>query len=136
MAEFIATQRVEHEVPHSVSCRAFGISQAWFYKWQHGDTSVRRARRTALAAQIRHLFLKHKRRYGSPRITADLKAEGWQVSVNTVAALMAEQQLVARPRHAAAGLPRSRTPRRCRHRTWCGVISRCETGRTRPGWAT
>ena len=67
-----------------------GVSQAWLYKWVHGDVSLRRARRGALeAAQIRYLFTKHKRRfgYGSPRITADLQALGWRVSKNTVAEL-------------------------------------------------
>jgi HTH-like domain len=37
--------------------------------------------------------------YGSPRITADLVEAGWKVSVNTVAGLMRELPLVARPRH-------------------------------------
>jgi putative transposase len=72
------------------------VSQAWFYKWRHGDVSVRRKRRTALAAQIDYLFALHHRSYGSPRITADLRTAGWRVSPNTVAALMAEHGLVAR----------------------------------------
>lgn len=78
----------EHGVPFATCCRALGASRAWFYKWRHGDGSLRRARREALAAAVRYLFTKHKRRYGSPRITADLQEMGWRVSVNTVAKLM------------------------------------------------
>jgi putative transposase len=98
LAGFVAAQRVEYGVPHTVSCRALGVSQAWLYKWSHGDVSLRRHRRAALAAQIKYLFVRHKNRYGSPRITAELRDQGWRVSENTVAALMREQQLVARGR--------------------------------------
>ena len=97
MATFIATQRAEYNIPHATCCRALGVSQAWFYKWQHGDASVRRARRQQLRVAIRRLFAAHRGRYGSPRITADLREEGWSVSVNTVAAIMAELGLRARP---------------------------------------
>lgn len=96
LAAFIAAQRDVHGIPHAVACRALGVSQAWFYKWCHGDVSVRRARRRALAALIAYLFKKHRGTYGSPRITADLKDLGWRVSENTVAQLMREQELVAR----------------------------------------
>jgi putative transposase len=96
LTTFIAAQRAEHAVPHATSCRALDVSQAWFYKWSNGDVSLRRHRRAALAAQIDYLFVKHKRRYGSPRITAELRGQGWVVSENTVAGLMREQRLVAR----------------------------------------
>jgi transposase InsO family protein len=58
--------------------------------------SPRAARRAALAAEIRRLFAAHRGTYGSPRITADLRAAGWTVSTNTVAAIMGEQGLEAR----------------------------------------
>jgi hypothetical protein len=96
VAGFIAIQRVEHGVPHATSCRALGMSQAWFYKWCHGGPSSRHARREQLTAKIKQLFAAHRGRYGSPRITADLRDEGWRVSVNTVAKIMAELGLKAR----------------------------------------
>jgi transposase InsO family protein len=98
VAGFIAAQRVRHGIPHAVSCRALGVSQAWFYKWVRGDTSPRRARRDRLAAEIGRLFAVRRGLYGSPRIAADLRDLGWRVSENTVAQLMAEQRLVARAR--------------------------------------
>jgi putative transposase len=85
-------------VPHATSCRALGVSQAWFYKWRHGDPSAQHARREQLKVAIRRLFAKHHGTYGSPRITADLRDEGWRVSENTVAALMRELGLRARRR--------------------------------------
>ena len=96
MAAFIAAQRADHGVPQVVSCQALGVSQAWFYKWRHGDGSPRRARRERLKAEIRRLFEAHQGKRGSPMITADLKDAGWTVSKNTVAALMAEMGLAAR----------------------------------------
>ena len=106
VATFIVAQRVEFGVPHATACRALGASQAWFYKWRHGDPSPRHARREQLIIEIRQLFAAHNGRYGSPRICADLRAEGWRVSVNTVAAIMAEQGLQARPKRRRRGTTR------------------------------
>jgi putative transposase len=106
LAALIAAQRVEHGIPHAVSCRALGVSQAWFYKWRRGDPSVRRKRRQALVSTIAYLFRAHHGTYGSPRITADLRDMGWRVSDNTVAALMAEQGLVARRKRRRRGTTR------------------------------
>jgi transposase InsO family protein len=96
VAAFIAAQRDTHRVPQATSCRALGVSQAWFYKWRHGDASPRHARREQLKVAIRRLFATHHGTYRSPRITADLRDEGWRVSENTVAELMRELGLQAR----------------------------------------
>jgi putative transposase len=96
VAAFIAAQGDEHGVPLAAACRALGVSRSWFYKWAPGQLPPRAARRERLKAEIRRLFAGHQGKYGSPRITADLRDEGWAVSENTVAALMREQGLAAR----------------------------------------
>jgi hypothetical protein len=62
--------------------------------------------RAALAAEVARLFKAHNGTYGSPRLTADLRDAGWQVSVNTVAAVMRELGLAARRRKLRWSLTR------------------------------
>jgi putative transposase len=96
VAALIAAQREQHQIPHATACRALGVSRSWFYKWKDHALTPRAARRQALAAEVRRLFTVHRGTYGSPRITADLREAGWQISENTVAAVMREQGLAAR----------------------------------------
>ena len=95
MAALIAAQRAQHRIPHAVSCRALGVSQSWFYKWHGGAPGPRAQRREKLKAEVGRLFKLHEGKYGAPRITADLRDDGWRVSENTVAALMRDQHLAA-----------------------------------------
>ncbi len=69
-------QGEQHGIPYATACRALQVSPAWFYKWRHGDPSPRHARRISLAAEVARLFATHHGRYGSPRITADLREGG------------------------------------------------------------
>jgi len=62
-------------------------------------------RREALKAEVARLFALHRGKYGSPRITADLRDAGQRVSANTVAAMMREQGLPARRKKGARALP-------------------------------
>ena len=98
MAALIAARRAQDGIPYAVACRALGVSRSWFYKHQDGQLPLRAQRREKLKAEIARLFALHGGKYGSPRITADLREDGWRVSENTVAALMAEQHLAARPK--------------------------------------
>ena len=52
---------------------------------------------------MKRLFALHGGKYGSPRITADLRDAGWRVSQNTVAGLMRELGLAARQTRRRAG---------------------------------
>jgi len=96
VAALIAARRAEDGIPYAVSCRALGVSRAWFYKWKAGQLPPRAERRERLKAEVARLFAVHAGKYGSPRITADLKDAGWRVSENTVAGLMRELGLAAR----------------------------------------
>jgi putative transposase len=106
VAALIAAQRDGHGIPCAVACRALGVSRSWLYKWRRGDGSARRARRERLKAEVRRLFAAHKGKRGSPMITADLHDLGWRVSKNTVAAVMAEMGLAARPKKRRKGTTR------------------------------
>lgn len=106
MAALVAAQRAEHGVPVAAACRAAGVSRSWYYKWSGRGLPRRAVRREQLKAEIRRLFEAHKGKRGSPVITADLRDAGWKVSKNTVAALMAEVGLAARPKKKRKGTTR------------------------------
>jgi putative transposase len=106
VAAFIAAQGADHGIPAAACCRALGVPRSWYYKWKDGDRSPRRARRERLKAEIARLFAEHKSKRGSPMIAADLRDAGWRVSKNTVAVLMAEMGLAARPKRRRRGTTR------------------------------
>jgi putative transposase len=96
VASFVAAQRTDHGVPHAVSCRALEVSESWFYKWKQRQPSARHQRRARLDVDVRRSFEESDGDYGSPRVRADLRADGWRVSKKSVAASMRRQGLVGR----------------------------------------
>lgn len=141
VARFIAAQRAEYRIPHAVACRALGVCQSWFYKWHRRGLPPRVVRRVELDQAVAGVFWRRQGTYGSPRIVAELREAGWRVSVNTVAASMAGQQLVARSKQrrrgttrpgrgrwrAADQLGRNFTATRINQR-WCGDGTEIPTG--------
>lgn len=106
VAAHIASQRTDHGVPHALSCRALGVSESWFYKWHGRPPTPRQRRRRALEEAITSIFEASGRTYGSPRIHAELRAQGWRVTKHTVAKLMATAHLVARAKKRRRNLTR------------------------------
>ncbi|MFJ6730529.1 IS3 family transposase [Streptomyces sp. NPDC091281] len=106
MARVISDHRTGHNIPHTVSCRALGVSESWFYKWRGRRPTGRELRRQQLADEIREIFTESGGTYGSPKIFILLVRKGWRISVNTVAKLMAELGLVARVVKRRNGLTR------------------------------
>jgi putative transposase len=77
----------------------FGVSRQGYAKWVKrlsGPLGPRAAGNEALAAAIRRIFLAKRCRYGAPRVTVELRRQGWTVGENRVARLMVEAGLVAR----------------------------------------
>ena len=83
---FIAAHASEHAV--RLMCRVLDVARSWFHAWRRA--APRRAERAAgrgnLAEQIREVFETGKRRYGAPRIPAELRDRG--VSKRLIARLM------------------------------------------------
>jgi hypothetical protein len=96
VARFIADQRTSYRVPHTITCVLLGVSLAWFYKWLDRPATPRQRRRAEVDAAVAAMFEDAKGLHGSPRLHADLRADGWQVSKKTVADSMRRQGLVAR----------------------------------------
>jgi len=69
-------------------CRVLGVSTSGYYKWRGKAPSPREKRREALAKRIEHHYQDSDGNYGSPKITHELKKEGYQVSEKTVGRIM------------------------------------------------
>ena len=74
-------------------CRVFKVSRSGYYDWLGRKPSPRAIERTNLVRQIRVLYEGSKRRYGSPKITDELRDLGWVVSRPRVARIMRTEEL-------------------------------------------
>ncbi len=70
-------------------------SEAAYYAWQQGRTHRPSENRNRLAASVKAVFYRHRRRYGARRISAELQAEGVAVGRKLAGTLMKEQSLTA-----------------------------------------
>jgi putative transposase len=93
---FISQEKVAF--PVAVLCRVLSVSTSGYYASLRRPPSLRARRDRELVDKIRRSHFASKRRYGSPRVYADLQAEGQRVGRKRVARLMREQRLVARVR--------------------------------------
>ena len=69
-------------------CQVLGVSSAGYYDWFDREPSAVDKRREELVGEIRTVHAEMKRRYGSPRMHAELQSRGHACSVNTVAKIM------------------------------------------------
>lgn len=88
---FIAEHRSEFRV--DVMCHVLRVSRSGYYAWRRRPASAQLQRREQLVVQIRQAHRQSRRRYGSPRIHAELRAQGTPCSRNTVAKLMRQDGL-------------------------------------------
>jgi putative transposase len=103
---FIAAQRTDHGVPHTVACRALDVSTSWFYKWHDRPPTARQQRRERLRVEVHAIFCGSEGTYGSPRVWAELRDRGWVVTERTVAEVMAAEGLAGRPKKRRKHLTR------------------------------
>jgi putative transposase len=84
----------------TVMCEALDVSVSGFYAWCKREPSPHCREDAKLAVQIKEVFQHYRSVYGSPRVHAELQAQGIHCARKRVARLMREQELVAKhPRH-------------------------------------
>jgi putative transposase len=93
---FISEEKVAF--PIAVLCRVMAVSPSGYYASLGRPASLHSCRDRDLSKRIAAVHHKSRRRYGSPRVHADLKASGDRVGRKRVARLMHENKLVARCR--------------------------------------
>ena len=98
--KFAFIQAEKATFPVTVLCRVLGVSRAGFYGAQRRPRSPRGIEEARLEVQIAAIHRASRRRYGSPRVHAELRARGQCTSRKRVARLMRRAGLVARRRRA------------------------------------
>lgn len=82
-----------HQFAIEKMCQVLKVSRSGYYAWLHRQPSPRAKENQQLMKAIRRTYHGSKRRYGSPKITEELQASGYQVSRPRVARLMKSAQL-------------------------------------------
>ncbi len=96
--QFIA--HYQHEYPITTMCRVLDVSVSGYYAWRKRAPSEHSREDAQLVEQVKTAFQANRRVYGSPRVHAELRAQGIHCARKRVARLMREQGLFAqRPRH-------------------------------------
>jgi putative transposase len=80
---FIQTEKATYSV--RVLCRTLQVSASGFYAWCRRGLSSRAREDALLKVEIRAAHAASHRTYGSPRILADLKANGQRVGAGRYA---------------------------------------------------
>ena len=88
----------EKTFPVKAMCRVLQVSTSGYYAWLHRKPAPRNERTAQLTAKVRAAHDASRCTYGSPRVTRKLRQAGEKVSENTVAKIMRNNELVARPR--------------------------------------
>ena len=77
-------------------CRVIAVSRSGFYAWLKRPVSRRDQKRALVGMAVESAYVEFKKRYGAPRLTVELNAQGIPCSLNHVAALLQERGLRAR----------------------------------------
>jgi len=85
----------KHQDRYSVGrvCALFGISRSGYYAWKKRRPSQREQINQALIDHIRRIHKMSRKAYGSPRVYAQLKKQGYACNQKTVARLMHQDGL-------------------------------------------
>jgi len=84
-------------------CDVLGVSRSAYYEWARGVSHQKDVADAVLAVHIKAIHRRSRRTYGSPRVHAELVAEGHRVGVNRVARLMRDLGIAGVPKRRFKG---------------------------------
>jgi putative transposase len=82
----------------SMMCEVLEVSRSGYYAWRDRGPSERAKQNVELVGEIVEIHAASRRTYGSPRVHAELRERGFEVSRKRVEKQMREQGLVGRRR--------------------------------------
>ena len=95
---FCFIDQAKKEFPAYRLCRLMGVSQSGYFSWKGRPASRRQRDDLVMLAHVRCAYSLSNETYGSPRITRELKDQGFVVGRRRVARLMRENGMHARPK--------------------------------------
>ena len=95
---FAGIEERKEDWPVTSMCRVLGVSRSGYYAWHSRKPSASEVWRQELTAEVKAIHAEVKGRYGSPRMHAELVGRGCVRCVNTVAKLMREAGVAAKPK--------------------------------------
>ena len=93
---FIDRYRSEFRVERM--CKVLGVSRSGYYGWRNRPKSRRQKENEQVLMEIQESYQRSKGTYGSPRVTADIRAKGIPCGENRVARIMRKKGIVAKSR--------------------------------------
>lgn len=93
---FIEAEKADE--PLSIWCRALGVSRAGYYAWRVRPDSEHDKADERLKVLVHEAHERSRKTYGSPRVLAELTAQGEHISRKRIIRLMQTQGLKARVR--------------------------------------
>ena len=96
--KYACIARHRDSFPVTLMCRVLGVSRSGFYAAQTRPPSVRARQDQRLLLDIRRIHRVSKQRYGSPRVYAELRAQGVRCGKPRVERLMRRDGLRAKKR--------------------------------------
>jgi putative transposase len=104
------------DFPVQMLCKFLGVSRSGFYAWRDRAPGKRAQEDQQLLAELKRSHQQSRGTYGSPRLCAALRQQGWKVGENRVARLMREHGIVGLQKRRFRSKPAPSGPLRAPNR--------------------
>ncbi|GAA6568520.1 hypothetical protein nublan007_46270 [Klebsiella pneumoniae] len=96
--KYVFIEKHQAEFSIKAMCRVLQVTRSGWYIWHQRRYQVNRRQQFRLVCDnvVREAFSDAKQRYGAPRLTDELRAQGYRFNVKTVAASLRRQGLRAK----------------------------------------